>query len=128
MTTLAEKLYATLSPLVEGRVYFDETPKDGAEGYPYIVIVMAGGRRQWFVEQDMADKWNYRVTLTGVVRKNEQAAREQLMTNIEATMCRADFPAVQAYGGPISGASTLHEELYGSQQFGLYFAPAVPAP
>lgn len=128
MTTLAEKLYETLSPLVGGRVYFDETPKNGAEGYPYIVVIMSGGKRRWYVEQERPDKRHSRVTLTGVVRKNEQAERDALMDEIEETMCKADFPAVEPYGGFISGSSVTHEELYGSQQFGLYFAPAIPAP
>ena len=126
--TIEEFLYDLLSPLCDGRVYFDETPKDGPEGYPYIVITMAGGKRSWFVEQEMPDKWHYRVTITGVVRKNEQVARSTLMTAIEAKICRANLPGTQPYGGMISGSSTVHEELYGSQQFGLYFAPAIPAP
>lgn len=121
--TLEEQLYAVLSPLVGGRVYFDATPEDGPEGYPYIVVSVAGGKRRWFVEQERPDKQHYRMAITGVVNTKPKD-RGALADLIEETMCAAGrgvFPASEPFGGWITGRSIQHKELYSQQQFGVYF-------
>lgn len=121
--TLEEQLYAVLSPLVGGRVYFDATPEDGPEGYPYLVVSLLGGKRKWFVEQERPDKQNHRLSITGVVNTKPKD-RGALADQIEETMCKAcptPFASSEAYGGWITGRSIQHKELYSQQQFGVYF-------
>lgn len=117
--TISEKLYEVLSPLVGGRVYFDDTPEDGPEGYPYIVVTYGGGTRAWYVEQVRPDKQHYRVSIVGATKKPKE--RDVLADLIEQAICDGGFPASQPYGGPISGSSPTHDEIYSQQQFGIYF-------
>lgn len=121
--TLEEKLYEVLSPLVDGRVYFDTTPENGPEGYPYLLVSMLGGPRQWYVEQERPARAQHRIAITGVVNTKPKD-RGDLADLIEETMCQAGktaFPATNAFGGWISGRSVQHKEFYSQQQFGVYF-------
>ena len=117
--TISEKLVEVLGPLVGGRVYFDDTPTDGPEDIPYIVCLLSGGTRFFYVENERPDKRHHRVAITGVTKYPSD--RDILADQIEEAMCKGGFPACQPYGGPISGSSPPHGELYSQQQFGVNY-------
>lgn len=122
--TLQEQLYALVAPLVEGRMYFDQTPDAGPEGYPYIMASVPSGENGWYVEQKLPDHKHARVQLTAF--STDDVEREKLANRIEKLMCETkQFPAVEPYGSWRGFSIPGQKAKAALQQFGVWYKPDV---
>lgn len=114
--SMSEKLFALLSPLVGGRLYFDVTPDDGPGEVPYLVVFTnSTAGREFYVEQAVPDTRRYRIGVTTVSKYPSD--RDNLALAVEKAICEGGFPASAPSGGIASGGDSTREELYASQQF-----------
>lgn len=117
--TLSEMLYATLQPLVDGRVYPAVAPQDSA--LPRLVYSRAGGRVINYAEPgELPDHDGARVQLSAWATTNDGA--ELLMQQVEAAMAASPHFSCERLGGPVS-AFEEDTQLHGlHHDFAVWYA------
>lgn len=109
--SIAAQLFATLGPLVAGRVYPAVAPE--ASSLPRIVYQQVGGKSINYVDDTLPDKRNGRMQVACWAMTDGQA--EDLILQVEALLLSAPALQVESLGAP-SGAYEEDTKLYAYRQ------------
>lgn len=115
--SIEEDLVALLAPIVEGRIYPDESPDNPV--FPLIIYQQIGGKAGWYLENKVPSHKHARIQIDVFSRRRTEANR--LARSIEGLICESAFIAE-----PYGAFTALREEplkLYGTRQdFGIWYA------